>query len=167
MAIAETQSILRTFGSGFLCKLPLLIQEWLDALCYALLAANNANECMNLLHQGNCAHVRGLSAVATQSSQRHRRIRSEQYSVATQLEVLRLQPSALIEPVLDVGCGHDARLVKHLRSRDINAIGIDLFCREVPGCLVSDWFQFPWLRDQFGTIIAHLSFSLHFLHQHL
>ncbi len=147
--------------------LTILVQSWLDAMHDALSAATNVAECTEMLHRGNIAHVRNLSAVVTQSAQLQGRIRSEEYSVETQLRVLQLQPSTLIEPVVDVGCGRGAHLVKWLRGRNIRAIGIDLFASGLPGCLVTDWFEFPWLPEQFGTVVAHLSFSLHFLHQHL
>jgi hypothetical protein len=37
----------------------------------------------------------------------------------------------------------------------------------VQNCLSIDWFMFPFAAEHFGTLIAHLSFSLHFLRHHL
>ena len=96
-----------------------------------------------------------------------RTIVSEQYSVETQLEVLHIDPSTLLDPVLDLGCGHEGALVKWLRQRKTNAVGLDRFADSASGCLKADWLQFPLPPNQFGTVLAHLSFSLHFLHQHL
>ncbi len=144
-----------------------LVDDWLNALHKALVAANSATECLELLLPRNAAHVRELSALLTRSAQPNERIHSEEYSADTQLGVLRLQGVTLVQPVLDVGCGRDADLVKWLRRMHVNAVGFDLFDSGTLGCLVADWFEFPFVPEQFGTIIAHLSFSLHFLHQHL
>jgi len=96
-----------------------------------------------------------------------RTIISEQYSVETQIEILHIDPASLLDPVLDLGCGHEGALVKWLRQRKTNAVGVDRFADSASGCLKADWLQFPLPPNQFGTVLAHLSFSLHFLHQHL
>jgi SAM-dependent methyltransferase len=148
-------------------RLTTLVNDWLNTLYGALLAANSAAECLELLRPQSTTLVRELAALLTASAQPNVRIRSEEYSANTQLEILRLQAATIEQPVLDVGCGRDAELVKWLRSKNVTAVGFDLFDSETNGCLVADWFEFPFEPDRFGTITAHLSFSLHFLHQHL
>lgn len=90
-----------------------------------------------------------------------------QYSPALQCEVLGLTGDDLAGPLLDIGCGEAAALVGFLRARDCPAWGID---RLAPGhghALPGDWFQLPTVAGGWRTIVAHLSFSLHFVHAHL
>ena len=150
-----------------LSRLEALVSDWLEALRKAMLEAKSAAECLELLEPFSARHVRELAALLAGTAHPDVRIRSEEYSAETQLEVLRLQTEALVPPVLDMGCGRDAALVKWLRIQNINAVGFDLFHSATVGCLLADWFEFPFMPEQFGTVIAHLSFSLHFLHQHL
>jgi SAM-dependent methyltransferase len=92
---------------------------------------------------------------------------SEEYSAEVQLRVLHLTLDEIAEPVLDIGCGKDALLVHWLRCQQLNAIGIDLCGNPSRGGVAADWFEFPFVPAYFGTIIAHLSFSLQFLRHHL
>lgn len=92
---------------------------------------------------------------------------SEEYTVELQLKVLHLSPTEIQEPVLDLGCGKDAALVHWLKCQGKNALGIDLCANPERGCVAVDWFKFPFVPGYFGTIVAHLSFSLHFLRHHL
>ena len=143
------------------------LRSWLDSLRLSLLAARDAAQCLALLSSASQSLRHDIASVSAYVLTAQVPIMSETYSVETQLNVLNLVVPALKEPVLDVGCGRDATLVKWLRNREINAIGLDVLAPRTAGCIVADWFQFPWLSEQFGTILAHLSFSLHFLHQHL
>src|SRR5215211_6271348 len=52
------------------------------------------------------------------------------YSPPLQLGALDLSSEALPEPVLDVGCGSDAAMVRYLRQRGVEAYGIDRFAPE-------------------------------------
>jgi SAM-dependent methyltransferase len=92
---------------------------------------------------------------------------SEEYSAELQLKVLHLSLAEIQEPVLDLGCGKDAFLVHWLKCQGRNALGIDLCANLERGCVAVDWFKFPFVPGYFGTIVAHLSFSLHFLKHHL
>jgi hypothetical protein len=84
------------------------------------------------------------------------------------MRVLDLSPEALLEPVLDVGCGSDAALVRYLRQRGVEAYGIDRSAPEgTDGIVAADWLEFDYGEDRWGTAISHLGFSLHFLRHHL
>ena len=90
-----------------------------------------------------------------------------EYSPATQLEVLGIETSRLLSPILDLGCGTEARLVDHLSGLGFeHVVGID---RDGAGglALSADWFTLPLRPLSWGTIIAHQSFSLHFTNAHL
>lgn len=94
-----------------------------------------------------------------------REVQCSEYSPALQLEVLGLTIDGMMEPVLDVGCGSAAGLMRTLRAGGLRAEGID---REAPvDATVADWLQYDYGVDRWGTVISHLGFSLHLLHHHL
>jgi hypothetical protein len=92
---------------------------------------------------------------------------SAEYSPELQLSILGLRLEELAEPILDLGCGERAGLVRYLRSQGKAAVGIDRYLSVEEGVRAADWFSLPLLPDSWGTVIAHQSFSLHFLHHHL
>ena len=95
-----------------------------------------------------------------------REVASASYSPELQLAVLGLVPSALREPILDVGCGAEAKLVRYLRAAGKNARGID---RQAPSDVgqSADWLTYDYGVTRWGTIVSHLGFSLHFVHQEM
>ena len=92
---------------------------------------------------------------------------SAEYSPELQLTVLGLSLEELAEPILDLGCGERAELVRYLRRHGKAAVGIDRYLSVEEGVREADWFSLPLLPDSWGTVIAHQSFSLHLLHHHL
>jgi hypothetical protein len=95
-----------------------------------------------------------------------RAVTAASYSPELQLAVLGLTPAAMREPVLDVGCGPDARLVRFLRAAGKDARGVD---RRAPADVADtgDWLTFDYGAGKWGTIVSHLGFSLHFMHQEM
>lgn len=91
----------------------------------------------------------------------------EEYSAVLQAKVLNLNISSLKEPVLDLGCGIKGSLVHFLRSRGIEAFGIERFTGTSPYIINHDWLEFDYGRNRWGTVISHLGFSNHFRHHHL
>lgn len=89
-----------------------------------------------------------------------------EYAPELQLELLGLTRVELRGPVLDVGCGPTAALVRFLRARGVAAEGLD---RSAPPELarVGDWLTFDYGESRWGAVLSHLGFSLHFLHHHL
>jgi hypothetical protein len=73
----------------------------------------------------------------------------------------------MAEPILDLGCGEHARLVRYLRRHDLQAIGLDRVATEEEHALTADWFAVEQPPRTWGTIISHLAFSRQFLHHHL
>jgi hypothetical protein len=90
---------------------------------------------------------------------------SDEYSAELQISVLRLELPDLMEPVLDVGCGTDASLVHYLRAHGLEAYGIDLVVPSDPPLVQADWMTFPYGVSRWGTVIAHMSFTNHFVFQ--
>jgi SAM-dependent methyltransferase len=90
-----------------------------------------------------------------------------EYSATLQKEILHLNNIQLLEPVLDIGCGKAGNLVKYLRNNGIEAYGIDRFSDNSPYIEKTDWLQFNYGIEKWGTIVSNLGFSNHFIHNHL
>lgn len=89
-----------------------------------------------------------------------------EYSHTLQIEILQINLDQLIDPVLDIGCGMQGNLVTHLRKNGIEAYGIDRFAKNDPFLSKSDWFEYEFEKNKWGTIISNLGFSNHFKHHH-
>lgn len=89
-----------------------------------------------------------------------------EYSAPLQLRLLRIKLESLREPILDLGCGSRGEVVTYLRQQGFHAIGLDRLSPELPGFVQADWFGFDFQQNAWGTILAHQSFSTHFLHSH-
>jgi hypothetical protein len=96
-----------------------------------------------------------------------REVVSAEYSPELQLAVLGLDAASLEEPLLDLGCGPEAKLVRFLRQAGKQARGVDRLVEPAPGLLRADWLEVPLPPASLGTLLSHLGFSLHFLHHHL
>ncbi|WP_439879619.1 class I SAM-dependent methyltransferase [Pontibacter sp. MBLB2868] len=90
-----------------------------------------------------------------------------EYSAQAQLELLQVDLGTLQEPVLDLGCGSQAFLVRQLRSLGVEAFGLDRNATGSEWLYQADWFEFDLTRARWGTIISNLGFSNHFQHHHL
>jgi hypothetical protein len=95
-----------------------------------------------------------------------REVTSATYSPELQLRILGLSMDGLQDPILDVGCGEDAALVRHLRAAGKNARGVDRECPPDAGDR-ADWLAYDYGANKWGTIVSHLGFSLHFMHQEM
>jgi hypothetical protein len=89
-----------------------------------------------------------------------------EYSPDLQIEILQIDIDQLIEPVLDIGCGKQGNLVLFLRQKGIDAYGFDRFAYDNSALSNSDWFEYTFEKDKWGTIISNLGFSNHFQHHH-
>jgi len=90
-----------------------------------------------------------------------------EYSAELQLTIFQIDTDKIAGPVLDIGCGKQGNLVKHLRSSGIEAYGCDRFAEASPFLTCQDWFEFGYGKDKWGTITSNLGFSNHFNHNHL
>ncbi len=89
-----------------------------------------------------------------------------EFSIEMQLELFGLDPKNLMQPVLDIGCGKTGALVAWFNSHHIEACGIDRLCGDLPHCSKSDWMEYGYGEQKWGTVISHLGFSNHFYHHH-
>ncbi|MDU1903981.1 MAG: class I SAM-dependent methyltransferase [Dysgonomonas sp.] len=90
-----------------------------------------------------------------------------EYDPSLQLDILEIDLNNLIQPVLDIGCGENAFLVKFLREKGIEAYGIDRYEPHYKFIKRADWLEYNYGKDKWGTIISNLGFSNHFVHHHL
>lgn len=90
-----------------------------------------------------------------------------EYSAGLQKRTLHLDRIKLMEPILDIGCGKDGKLVKSLREENLEAYGIDRFSDDSPFLKKADWMEFDYGIEKWGTIVSNLGFSNHFVHHHL
>jgi hypothetical protein len=91
---------------------------------------------------------------------------SAEYDPLLQLTLLGLDLDALEQPLLDLGSGYEARLVKALRARGIEAVALDRYLEPGAG-IEADFLAHPLEPASWGTIVSHQAFSLHFIYQHL
>ncbi len=85
-----------------------------------------------------------------------------EYSPDLQIEILQIDIHQIGEPVLDIGCGQQGYLVLFLRQNGVEAYGFDRFAYTNPALSNSDWFEYKFEKNKWGTIISNLGFSNHF-----
>jgi SAM-dependent methyltransferase len=140
-----------------------LYAEFLEALVRASVLGTPEDAVVR--HQSELrALLRGLETVSPASDEPI----CADYSPELQLRILGLDPANAAGPILDLGCGEDGALVRHLHSLGrTNAVGIDALCRTAGPLRRGDWHAAPLDPDRWGTIVAHQSLSLHLLRAHL
>ena len=89
-----------------------------------------------------------------------------EYAPVLQLDVLGVRPETVLPPVLDIGCGLNAQLVEHLQAMGIEAHGIDRFVTPREHVVEADWLTYDYGTERWGTLVAHMSFSNHFVYHH-
>lgn len=87
-----------------------------------------------------------------------------EYSASLQARVLRLHEGDLQGPLLDVGCGREAALVRHLRASGVHAWGCDRNAPAGEYFTRCDWFDYPFDHATWQCITAHLSIGNHWEH---
>lgn len=90
-----------------------------------------------------------------------------EYSPEFQLNLLNVRLETIKQPVLDLGCGSQASLVRFLRKRGIEAFGVDRNGETAEYVFKVGWLECPFKPNTWGTVISHMAFSNHFIHHHL
>ena len=90
-----------------------------------------------------------------------------EYSVELQINVLKIDIKSLATPVLDIGCGRQGNLVNYLCNLGIDTRGIDRFSFSNSNLTNSDWLEYNYGTEKWGTIVSNLGFSNHFKHHNL
>ena len=68
---------------------------------------------------------------------------------------------------MDIGCGKQGRLMKFLKNNGIEVYGIDRFFFADNNVINSDWLEYDYGIEKWGTIVSNLGFSNHFKHHNL
>ncbi|MHA4810822.1 hypothetical protein ACX0G9_22130 [Flavitalea flava] len=92
------------------------------------------------------------------------RVTCAEYSAGLQLNLFGIDLATIKGPVLDIGSGKKGLLVNYLRHRGVEAYGIDRFTTSQPFLQKSDWLDYTYEEEKWGTIISHLGFTNHFEH---
>ncbi len=88
-----------------------------------------------------------------------------EYSPSLQIALLHLDPPSLQPPLLDIGCGSSAALLRHLRALHMEAYGIDrLVEKPAPHLQQVDWFDYHFEPETWGTITSNMAFTNHLLY---
>jgi len=90
-----------------------------------------------------------------------------EYAPDLQLALLHIELETLQQPILDIGCGRELNLVNYLRDNGFEAYGIDRFENNNPYYTKTDWLEYAYQPDFWGTVISNLGFSNHFVHHNL
>lgn len=90
-----------------------------------------------------------------------------EYNADLQIKLLHIDLTLLSEPILDIGCGEKGILVHYLREKGLDAYGIDRFSSDSDFTQNTDWLEYNYGKNRWGTIISNLGFSNHFYHHHL
>ena len=67
---------------------------------------------------------------------------------------------------MDIGCGEHGKLIQYFREQGLQAYGIDRLQRESKYLFNSNWLEFDYGKQKWGTIISHLSYTNHFLYHY-
>ena len=90
------------------------------------------------------------------------------YDAKMQIDILGIDTEKLVEPIIDVGCGENANIVKYLGDQGFNISGIDRYCKIVNNAIKNiPWDDFVFEKSYWGTIISHMAFSNHFIYHYL
>ena len=88
-----------------------------------------------------------------------------EYSPQLQIGLLRIDVGNIKQPLLDIGCGSTAGLVRHLRALQIEAYGIDRQIEKGEAYLnPMDWFSYRFEPGTWGTITSNMAFTNHLLY---
>jgi hypothetical protein len=116
-----------------------------------------------LAHRANLVAV--IKEIAREDQNDRAVFPCAEYSAEFQLSVLALGDEPIPGPFLDVGCGEKASLVRAVRARGIEAVGIDQYMD--PGAdsvaIRANWLEFSFIPDYWGTVVSHMAFSNHFV----
>jgi hypothetical protein len=89
----------------------------------------------------------------------------KEYTPELQLNILSLLVSEITEPFLDIGCGENANLVNYLRENSKEAFGFDRIIKlENKYLQRSDWFDYEYGKQKWGTIISNMALSNNFIY---
>lgn len=133
-----------------------------DEIDFDLLQKSHLNRLSNWLSQTN-GFIKDINDPESKFTPE---VTCSEYSAEFQIKLLNINIDTIVEPVLDIGCGKNATLVRYFRSKGIEAYGLDRLCNGNEKYFRVDWLDFEFLPHSWGTIVSNLSFALHFTNHH-
>jgi hypothetical protein len=170
--VAHQHNQYLVFGAAERRQVGAVYVTLLAQLRNALLPVHQGSSLDDLLKSALAQHHHGLwqiscSILESQMGDGDREPPCHEYDAALQLSVLGADPKELREPILDLGCGEEGRLVRFLRGLGLKAFGLDRLVQPEPFLARGDWLTAPLGQARWGTIVSHMAFSNHFFHHHL
>jgi hypothetical protein len=102
------------------------------------------------------------------SSPRIGKVTYGEYSAKLQVELLGIDISHIKQPVIDIGCGSHANLVRCFRSLGVEAYGIDRHLEfHEPYLYQVDWFDYYFAQGKWGTVVSNMGFTNHLNYAYL
>ncbi len=155
-------------GQSFYKKMEGLYNKYLLRIIKALVAGDGPGSLLELkLMDGEILSYLRQSEEFNLMETRKKKLPNFQYEGESQLRILGIDLENLKEPILDVGCGKDHKLVRLLKSRGYDAFGLDRYRTNKDYIIRASWLDFDYGLDRWGSIIAHMSFSNHFYRESL
>lgn len=139
----------------------------LSAKCRDLTAGKIAENHYNNLEKWLLKNNSFAKEIYKNKSEQPEAVVCSEYSYQLQLEILNSENYEIKEPILDIGCGKNANLVKHFKSLKYDVFGIDRNDFKESFLLNTDWLKYDYGINKWGTIVSNLGFSNHFVHNHL
>lgn len=91
-----------------------------------------------------------------------------EYSAEFQIELLGIDIDHIKQPVMDIGCGSQANLVRYFRSLGFEAYGMDRHLDIQESYLNQvDWFDFYFEPGRWGTVVSNMGFTNHLNYAYL
>jgi predicted HicB family RNase H-like nuclease len=87
---------------------------------------------------------------------------NEEYSASFQMEILGLDKHHIVGPILDIGCGQNFNLVKHLKELEVEVYGLDRYASKQDNILKANFLSFDYGVNKWQFILSNMAFSNHF-----
>ena len=86
----------------------------------------------------------------------------QEYSAELQVKVFGIDLSRIKQPIIDIGCGSQANLVRYLNFVGIDTYGIDRNLEVNESYLNQvNWFDYHFEPGRWGSIVSNMSFTNH------
>lgn len=96
------------------------------------------------------------------TSRKEDEVSNSSYSPELILKILDIKDSDLKGKALDIGCGKNGELVKYLKTKGLDAYGIDMECEDSEILEQEDWLIKDYPKDTYDLITSNLTFTKYF-----
>jgi len=144
-------------------KINLIYRDLILSLRNLSLQNNSVNNLEPIVSDHRNRLIEALRQNTHSKDQKQIFIPCSEYTGEFQVQLLRLKDIAMLEPMIDIGCGRQHQLITYLRTHGYEkTYGIDQYASDDKRIFRCNWFDFNFHLDTWGTVLAHMSFSNHF-----